>query len=140
MRTKLTVLGLALVLALPGAVLAGNGNGKGPPPGKGHGGEESIDTSAELSVSVTFGADETRIIRDYFSTNPYEVKPLPPGIAKNLARGKPLPPGIAKRYLPRDLSSRLPVRSDYERLIAGDDVLLVSIATGVIVDILTDAL
>ncbi|MEQ8328714.1 MAG: anti-virulence regulator CigR family protein [Parvibaculum sp.] len=140
MRTKLTALGLTLALALPGAVLAGNGNGKGQPPGKGHNGDDGVNTAVELAVSAAFGTEEADTIRDYFSTTPAEVKPLPPGIAKNLARGKPLPPGIAKRYLPRDLSSRLPVRADYERLIAGDDVLLVSLATGVIVDILTDAL
>ena len=139
MRTKLTVLGLSLALALPSAALAGNGNGKGPPPGKGSGGHDNIDTAVDLAVSVAFGADEARIIRDYFVATPYDAKPLPPGIAKNLARGKPLPPGIAKRYLPRDLAARLPVRADYERLIVGDDILLVSIATGVIVDILSDA-
>ncbi|MEQ8328607.1 MAG: anti-virulence regulator CigR family protein [Parvibaculum sp.] len=138
MRTKLLVLGLTFAVALPGAVLAGNGNGKGPPPGKGGG--VGSETEIGVEVAVSFAPDEVRIIRDYFSTTPAEVKPLPPGIAKNLARGKPLPPGIAKRYLPRDLSSRLPVRADCERLIAGDDVLLVSLATGVIVDILTDAL
>ncbi len=136
MWTKLTVLGLTL--ALPGAALAGNGNG--PPPGKGHDGGDGVDIAVDLAVSAAFGREEADIIRDYFSATPAEVKPLPPGIAKNLARGKPLPPGIAKRYLPRDLSSRLPVRADYERLIVGDDVLLVSLATGVIVDILTDAL
>lgn len=139
MRTKLAVLGLSLALALPGAALAGNGNGKGPPHGKG-GGYDGTDALVDLAVSVAFGADETRIIRDYFSSHPADAKPLPPGIAKNLARGKPMPPGIAKRYLPQGLSSRLPVRTDYERLIVGDDVLLVSLATGVIVDILRDVL
>jgi len=139
MRKKLTVLGLALALAVPGAALAGNGNGKGAPHDKGHGGD-SVDAAVDLAVSVAFGIEEARIIRDYFQVHPAEAKPLPPGIAKNLAHGKPLPPGIAKRYLPQGLNSQLPLRTDYERLIAGDDVLLVSLATGVIVDILTDAL
>ncbi|MBO6668738.1 anti-virulence regulator CigR family protein [Parvibaculum sp.] len=139
MRKKLAILALSLVFGVSGAAFAGNGNGKGPPHDKAHGGDK-IDGAVDLAVSVAFGTQEARIIRDYFSSNVYEMKPLPPGIAKNLARGKPLPPGIAKRYLPLELSSRLPVRADYERLIAGDDVLLVSLATGVIVDILNDVL
>ena len=66
---------------------------------------------------------------------------LPPGIAKNLARGKPLPPGIAKKALPGDLSRRLPpVRDGYERIIVDGRVLLVEIATQVIHDILVDAI
>ena len=128
---------VSLLIVLPaGQALADNG--KGPKPGRGGGVGSEVEIGVEVAVS--FVPDEVRIIRDYFSANPEEVKPLPPGIAKNVARGKPLPPGIAKRYLPRGLASRLPVRADYERLIVGDDVLLVSLATGIIVDILTDAL
>ncbi|GMV61647.1 MAG: hypothetical protein AMXMBFR74_08160 [Parvibaculum sp.] len=130
-----TVVSLALVVPA-GAAFAKNdkANNKAGGPG-GVGSEVEIG----IDASISFGADETRIIRDYFAASPYDAKPLPPGIAKNLARGKPLPPGIAKRYLPRDLAARLPVRADYERLIVGDDILLVSIATGIIVDILSDA-
>jgi hypothetical protein len=65
---------------------------------------------------------------------------LPPGIAKNLARGKPLPPGIAKRYLPQSLLVQLPPRSGYEWIAVGRDILLVVAATAVIVDVLSDVL
>ncbi|MBO6634447.1 anti-virulence regulator CigR family protein [Parvibaculum sp.] len=137
MYTRHIAIAVSIALLLPaGAVLAKNY--KNDNPGKGHDGGPG--TGIEIEASISFAPEETRLIRDYFATSPVETKPLPPGIAKNLARGKPLPPGIAKRYLPGDLNARLPVRSDYERLIAGDDVLLVSLATGVIVDILTDAL
>jgi Ni/Co efflux regulator RcnB len=65
---------------------------------------------------------------------------LPPGIAKNLARGKALPPGIAKQYLPGDLAAELPRPPvGYERIIVDGKILLVEIATRVIHDILTDA-
>ena len=64
---------------------------------------------------------------------------LPPGIAKNLARGKPLPPGIAKKQLPADLIQRLPpVRSGYERVVIDGRVLLIEIATQMIVDAIFD--
>ena len=68
-------------------------------------------------------------------------KPLPPGIAKNLARGKPLPPGIAKQALPNDLLVRLPPVADgYERVIISGKILLVEIATQVVHDILVDVI
>jgi hypothetical protein len=103
---------------------------------------------ADLDVSVRFSVNETAIIREFFRD--YQVdrkggkkdtKPLPPGIAKNLARGKPLPPGIAKRALPGNLLVQLPPVADgYERVIVAGKVLLVEIATQVIHDILVDVL
>lgn len=134
MRHGFITAGIAAALILSSAP-AQAGNDK---PGKPDGAGSQADIG--VNVTVVFEADETRLIRDYFATNPMETKPLPPGIAKNLARGKPLPPGIAKRYLPQDLSARLPSRSGYERLIVGDDILLVSLATGIIVDLLEDVL
>jgi len=63
---------------------------------------------------------------------------LPPGIRKNLARGKPLPPGIAKKMVPGSLSGRLPRYPGYEWRIAGTDLILISVATAVVADILYD--
>lgn len=63
---------------------------------------------------------------------------LPPGIRKNLARGKPLPPGIAKKMVPGSLMVRLPRHPGYEWRIAGTDLILVSVVTAVIADILYD--
>jgi len=101
-------------------------------------------------VSVVFSKDEISIIQDYYSAHAGDAhknskkqkgKPLPPGIAKNLARGKPLPPGIAKRSLPGDLVRQLPpVRSGYERVIVDGRVLLVETATQIIHDVLMDAM
>ncbi|PJI48667.1 MAG: hypothetical protein CTR55_13490 [Pseudomonas sp.] len=64
---------------------------------------------------------------------------LPPGIQKNLARGKPLPPGIAKKLDSR-LVGRLPHYDGYEWQQAGTDLLLVTIATGVIYEVLQNVL
>ena len=64
---------------------------------------------------------------------------LPPGIAKNLARGKPLPPGIAKKLDGR-LLGRLPHYDGYEWQQAGTDLILVAIATGIIYEVLNGAL
>ncbi|HZV93287.1 MAG TPA: hypothetical protein VFF72_08720, partial [Caldimonas sp.] len=68
-------------------------------------------------------------------------KPLPPGIAKKLARGGSLPPGIAKRYLPRDLEVRLPPPPiGVARVIVGRDVLLIRVSTGAILDMIRGVL
>ena len=113
----------------------GSNGGRPDRPGKaGKAGKGNGDV-----VGLLIGGDERRIIHDYFRLNPYPAQGLPPGIAKNLARGKPLPPGIAKRYLPPDLLGRLPPRPGYEWVAVGRDIALVAIATGVIVDILSDA-
>jgi hypothetical protein len=104
--------------------------------------------AVDLDVSIHFSSKEVSVIHDFFRD--YHVdkkggkkgsKPLPPGIAKNLARGKPLPPGIAKRALPSDLLVRLPPVADgYERIIVAGKILLVEIATQVVHDILVDVL
>ena len=110
----------------------------------------AVNTIAVAGTSVVFSKDEISIITDYYQHHPSDAdagkdkknkgKPLPPGIAKNLARGKPLPPGIAKQQLPSDLIRRLPpVNPGYERVVVDGRVLLVEVATQVIHDVLMDA-
>lgn len=62
---------------------------------------------------------------------------LPPGLAK---KGQALPSGIAKRDLPAALEQRLarPARGT-QRLIAGDDMVLVESTTGIVLDLLEGA-
>ena len=62
---------------------------------------------------------------------------LPPGLAMRWKRFGTLPPGLAKRTLPGDLNRRLGrPPPGHERIITGQDVLLVERATGLIIDIL----
>jgi Ni/Co efflux regulator RcnB len=104
-------------------------------------------------VHAAFHEFERQMIYKYFKGHVYEPvvyeerggppkkKGLPPGIQKKLARGGTLPPGIAKQYLPDGLIKQLPPPPHgYERRIVGSDVLLVAIDTGVIADIITDAI
>ena len=105
-------------------------------------------TAGEIRARVTFSSAEITVIADYYheharstKKNGKNRKTLPPGIAKNLAKGKPLPPGIAKQMLPPDLSDKLPPAADgFERIVVAGKVLLVEIATQVVHDVLTDVL
>ena len=107
-----------------------------------------LPATADIGVSVEFSDDEIRIIGAWYEEHGSSAghgggkkkqKGLPPGIAKNLARGKPLPPGIAKQHLPDGLVHALPAPPrGYERIIVDGKVLLVEIATQVIHDIFSD--
>lgn len=61
---------------------------------------------------------------------------LPPGIAKNLARGKPLPPGIAKKTVPESMLGQLPYYPGYEWKIVGDNLVLIALSTAVVTAII----
>lgn len=108
---------------------------------------------ADVGVSAIFSKGEVSIIAEWYSDRGSPTmhgkggkggkksKGMPPGIAKNLARGKPLPPGIAKQVLPQGLVALLPpAPRGYERIIVDGKVLLVEVATRVIHDILVDVI
>lgn len=82
-------------------------------------------------------SDIERILRGYQSPTP--AKALPPGIAKNLARGKPLPPGIAKQIDPA-LARQLPYYPGYEWRQYGTDAVLVEVGTTIVREVLRDIL
>ncbi len=69
-----------------------------------------------------------------------DYKRLPPGIRKNMARGKPLPPGLAARTVPPRYLEHLPHYSGYEWRIYGTDLVLITIGTAIVADILLNAL
>ena len=139
MRIALALL-LAAALAVPTTALAGNKGRKGhhAPPEQVH-----VDQLPVALITVT----ERTIIFDYvnqyrqtLAPAPASAKPLPPGIAKKIARGDTLPPGIAKRYLPSDLLVQLPPRPGYQWVVVDNDVVLIATATGAIVDVLLNLL
>ena len=104
----------------------------------------------EAGVSVVFSDSEVRIIEAWYREHGSRHEAgqgrngrgsLPPGIARNLARGKAVPPGIAKQYLPDGLRQALPAPpAGYERVVVDGKVLLVEIATQIIHDVLTDVI
>lgn len=88
------------------------------------------------AVRVVFQDSDRGVFRDYYRAHPVASKPLPPGIAKNLARGKPLPPGIARTRVPDVVLVRLPWRPPgYTFYLVGDRVVLLD-GKGLVADIL----
>ena len=146
-RLALAAFTLVLLGAGPAAMAAppegkghGQGHGKGQsvvvPGAPGGPGKSHRQGNAPGAPAAMFSPRDRDAVIGYYGGWP-AARPLPPGIARNLARGKPLPPGIAKRALPPDLLARLPRYPGYDYYLVGSDVVLVAIATGIIVDILT---
>ncbi|WP_025899889.1 hypothetical protein [Sneathiella glossodoripedis] len=118
----------------------------------------SIVAQSNSLVSHRFFSDkEIELIKDFFellngeqtpqknnSKNKGNLPPglakkneLPPGLAKQLQIKGSLPPRLAKRQLPDKLHQRLPKRSPiFERVIVGNDILLIEKGTEIILDIL----
>lgn len=127
-------LGLALVSAGP-LLLADPGKNKGHDKSGQHGNQGNDGQRSGPSIDIGGVQVILNDNRNYW--NPGTA--LPPGIQKNLARGKPLPPGIARKLDGR-LVGRLPHYDGYEWQQAGTDLLLVTIATGVIYEVLRNVL
>lgn len=94
---------------------------------------------ATLAGVLLSDQDRTTITR-YFQQHPQPATALPPGIAKNVARGKPIPPGIAKRGVPNGLTGQLSIPKGYELQTVGTDVVLIEAGTRIIADVLKDVL
>jgi hypothetical protein len=139
MRVALSLL-LAAALTAPFPAFAGNKAKKG------HDVPATQIHSSQAVVALITVTERTIIVdyvsqyRDTLVPAPGSAKPLPPGIAKKIARGGTLPPGIAKRYLPQNLLVQLPPRPGYQWVVVDNDVVLVVAATGLIADILADVL
>ena len=59
-------------------------------------------------------------------------------VDNSLVGQKPLPPGIAKRSLPAPFLNELPRYPGHEWHMAGSDLVLVAVASGIIADVLLD--
>ncbi|MTD39660.1 hypothetical protein GIX45_13770 [Erwinia sp. CPCC 100877] len=142
----------APALANPGN---GNGNGKGKGnaafhdskghgnAGKGNNGKEYDNRGDHFSghgdrkrgrhpndISLDISIPDLRRLAVNHGLTGY--RSLPPGIAKNLARGKPLPPGIAKKSVPRTMLNDLPYYPGYEWQIVGDNLVLIALSTALV--------
>ncbi len=125
---------LAGTLALPPAGLAADrGQQQGqrhdqPRPAQRH------DRGEARHERPEFSADQSGYVRDYYRHNKWEGRRLPHGT--RIVVGRRLPPGIYKRSLPKAYAYRFPHYRGYETYVVGDDIVLIAIATGIVVDIL----
>jgi hypothetical protein len=138
--SKIIFIAFTVSLALAGLAMGqGNGNGHKSKSQNQTGGQFS---GTALTVSLITSFERSTIlgyIQNHQANPPPEfagMKPLPPGIAKKLARGGSLPPGIAKRYFPSDLMGQLPPRPGQQWLVMGTDILLIDVATQLVLDVL----
>lgn len=137
---------------LPMAACAGNGHGNGN--GYGHGAHnaehhgawrdsEEWQRAEKWEKGNARGREETFDWHDFRRQSRLlgiaGYKPLPPGIAKNLAKGKPLPPGIAKQALPASLARLLPRYPGREWNIVGNDLVSVITGTAIVAEIIRHA-
>lgn len=142
-KRRISVAALAAVLscsliAAPALADPGNGHGGGHPGNsghhgnKGHGKHSQAGKPDQINVDISFS--RARSLAVNHGLVGYQA--LPPGIAKNLARGKPLPPGIAKKTLPASMIRDLPYYPGYEWRAVGDDLVLIALSTAVVTAII----
>ena len=118
----------------------GRGQGGGPPgQGSGPGGPPARG-GAPAAITPLGPSYRPRIQAWYVSTPGFSARPLPPGIMRQLARGRPLPPGIARQAAPPGLLAVLPRYPGHSWYVIGTAVVLVDAATGIVRDLLLDAL
>lgn len=147
---------LAVVLSLTFAsapVIADPDNGNGNSGGKGnsgnhgngnstnHGNKQNHENKSKSDkknvdddVSIRINYDRARSLALNYGLTGY--KALPPGIAKNYARGKPLPPGIAKKMVPSSMLGQLPSYPGYEWRIVGEDLVLIALSTAIVTSVI----
>lgn len=151
-RTTFTVLALIVSLGLSSAPALADKGGNGNGGGNGHGnsgnhgnngnngnngkhGNKAKDSDGDRGlVSVSISHERARSLALNYGLTGY--RSLPPGIAKNLARGKPLPPGIAKKMVPSSMLHDLPYYPGYEWRIAGNDLVLVALSTALVASVI----
>ncbi|EOV0676043.1 anti-virulence regulator CigR family protein [Cronobacter dublinensis] len=145
------------VCAMPALANPGNGNGNGNGHGNsgnhgnGHGnngkgadhnakhndnasGHKNYGKPDHVESDISFS--RARSLAVNYGLTGYES--LPPGIAKNLARGKPLPPGIAKKSVPASMLNELPYYPGYEWKMVGDNLVLIALSTALVTAVINN--
>lgn len=132
----LSVATVSFMLFSLSAIANPGGNGKGHKNGNSHKQQNSKGKkySDGNLTNITISVDQARGLAVSYGLVGYQS--LPPGIAKNLARGKPLPPGIAKKMVPGNMLTSLPHYPGYDWYMVGNDLVLVAATTLIVNTIL----
>jgi Ni/Co efflux regulator RcnB len=142
--TALPLLAAAFLAASPVHADKSGWKGKGK-----HGGKERIETEVEIRTRY-FGNREREVVRRYYVEEhgrghcpPGLAKKhngcMPPGLAKTWRVGQPLPHDVVYHDLPVRLSLEIGLPpSGYRYVRVGQDILMIAVGTGLIVDALSD--
>jgi hypothetical protein len=102
-----------------------------------------------IDVSLHFGDDERRAVREYFESSmrggncpPGLAKKnngcMPPGQAKKWARGRVLPPDVVVYPVPPELEVRIRVPTGHKLVRVAEDILMIAVGTNMVVDAIED--
>ena len=97
--------------------------------------KQKAQTQEKRQARPEFRAQDSREVRNYFQHHQVKRHALPKGV--HLRVGYKRPVNVRYQAVPAPLLKKLPNRPGYHYYMAGDDVILVAITTGIIVDILT---
>lgn len=141
-KPAMRALAVALALSVagaPGAALAQAGP-KGPGPQykqQQQRGPQQQSQYRQRREHPQFRWQDSRNVRNYYREHEmHRYKPLPPGARFRIGHRRP--PDVVYRDVPPVLLKRLPRYPGYRYYMAGNDIILVAIATGIIVDILVN--
>ena len=146
LATALVAVAAMSMCAIPVSANPGNGNGNGNSGNHGNSGNKGNSSHSQKGNPGPKNNSQAEQRKAYGKPDhvdsdiSYNVarhgltgyKSLPPGIAKNLARGKPLPPGIAKKSVPSSMLNQLPYYPGYEWQVVGDNLVLIALSTAIV--------
>lgn len=158
MRVARIAIAAALSAALlPGVAFAdpqgkGQGKGGGPsggPPGQAPSPAAGTPAAAPGGAVVVIAPRDRIVIQQYYGQQfaagncpPGLAKKnngcMPPGQAKQWARGQPLPGGVVTYGLPPHILAQITVPVGYQFVRVANDVLLMAVGTRLIVDAIAD--
>ena len=145
MRRLLILLTASIVAFAPGATAVA--------------GDPALLAQRDTGIEKVFSDLERRVIREVLAAAGVETSgidkkakgskgappglarrnSLPPGLQRQLERNGRLPPGLEKKAFPAHLRAQLPSPlQGTQRLIVGNDAVLIDVATNVILDIIYD--
>jgi Ni/Co efflux regulator RcnB len=147
MRRTISLLAVALIASLASGAASADkdDHGKGDKHGRGRGDERS-----SVRVDVRFAEPHRVIVQNYYINEihaghcpPGLAKKhngcMPPGKARKWAVGRPLPHDVVFYALPPPLVVQLgPPPAGYRYVRIANDVLLLALGTGMVVDAITD--
>lgn len=102
-------------------------------------GQADLNGAQAVVSVVDFSLGDRQVIFNFFLRHDGYLDSVPPRLRRQLVIKGQVPTGVDTKPLPQQLAANLSaLPAGFERVMAGPDVLLVEITTGLIVDIIRD--